>query len=117
MANYEEAVRALEERLDEPDPDVYLHARHDPRAIFAALAQSIRESRCEPHEVSAEVTEPGFPDIEVGTVITGICVAHAAGYWLVYEPSRRTFLAFWGSSEALLGAPGIEGGPLYCWSA
>jgi hypothetical protein len=35
----------------------------------------------------------------------------------VYQPSENRFLCFWGTSPESLGAHGVVGNPLYCWSA
>lgn len=115
--------------MHEPDPlerldamfletdGVYVNAGVDEAAYFEGLRASIKEHLCTPFHVSAVVTEPGFPDLAVGAGIAGWCVAHSAGYWLVYQPERDRFLCFWGAHVDALGAPGIFGSPLYCWSA
>ena len=89
----------------------------DAATYLAGLAEGIRSHLCDPFPVSAVVTEPGFPDRPVGGTISGVCVAHSEGYWLVYEEGRDRFLCFWGTDASQLGAPGIYGSPLYCWSA
>ena len=60
---------------------------------------------------------PGFPGARVGSVISGQCVAHRAGYWLVYQSEHDCFYCFWGSDSSNLGAHGVFGQPLYCWPA
>lgn len=60
---------------------------------------------------------PGFPRTAVGSSISGQCVAHNAGYWLVYQPEQDRFYCFWGTDRNNLGAHGVFGSPLYCWSA
>ena len=96
---------------------VYVNAGVNPGAYYAALAEDIQRNQCKPFEVSAVVTLPGFPHYALGSTIRAICVAHRAGYWLVYEPERDEFMCFWGTSTSNLSAPGIYGAPLYCWSS
>ena len=98
---------------------VYVNAGVDPAGYFETLRKSIERHRCAPFPLSATVMSPGFPDIEVGTKITGYCVAkdEKAGHWLVYDPERETFYCFWGKNEKSLGAHGVLGSALYCWSA
>lgn len=96
---------------------VYVHAGVDEEVYFSELAEDIRSSQCEPFEVSAVVMPPGFPDAEIGSVISGQCVAQRAGYWLVYQPDQDRFYCFWGTDSKQLGAHGVFGSPLYCWSA
>jgi hypothetical protein len=109
-------LKKLEAALSET-ADVYVNAGVDPTAYFARLAANIRQHLCEPFHISAVVQEPGFPDAEVGSVISGQCVAHAAGYWLVYQSQQDRFYCFWGQDPNNLGAHGVFGSPLYCWSA
>lgn len=97
--------------------NVYVNAGTDPSSYFAALADDIRRHKCEPIEVSAVVMPPGFPDIPVGSVISGWCLAQGNGSWLVYRPEVDTFYCFWGDRSDALGAHGVFGSPLYCWSA
>ena len=97
--------------------DVYVNASVDTPSYYASLADSIREHLCEPFLVSATVQEPSFPDAAVGSQISGLCVAHHAGYWLVYQPDQDRFYCFWGQEPSKLGAHGVFGSPLYCWSA
>lgn len=97
--------------------DVYVPPGVDEHAYLAALAADIRESRCRPHVVRASVVEPGLPGRNIGDVVTGVCVASRAGYWLVYDAENDVFLAFWGDRPDSLGAHGVFGSALYCWSA
>jgi len=97
--------------------DVYVNAGVDASAYYTRLADSIRRNLCEPFSVSAVVQEPGFPDAAIGSTISGQCLAHHAGYWLVYQPERDVFYCFWGQEPSNLGAHGVFGSPLYCWSA
>lgn len=98
--------------------DVYVNAGIDEMEYFEGLRQDIRKNMCEPFEVSAIVQEPGFQDIPVGSTVTGLCLAHSnAGYWLVYQPRLNRFFCFWGTKQGSLGAHGVSGSPLRCWSA
>lgn len=97
--------------------DVFVPQGVEPQQYLASLIADIRAHRCEPHQLSATVMEPGFPDMEPGQTVTGLCVASRAGYWLIYEPGKDRFYAFWGDSVDSLGAHGVYGSPLYCWSA
>ena len=99
--------------------DVYVNAGVDENEYFEGLRQNIKEHQCVPYLVSATVMPPGFPNINLGTKISGYCVAkdETAGYWLVYSPEADTFYCFWGTTESNLGAHGVLGSPLYCWSA
>lgn len=96
---------------------VYVNAGVDAASYIAELRQSIRQHACVPRRLSAKVMPPGFPDVETGAEVTGYCVAKRAGYWLVYSPEKDTFYCFWGTDDQNLGAPGVFGSPLYCWSA
>jgi hypothetical protein len=89
----------------------------DSAAYLEGLRADIRAAACDPEWIEATVMPPAFPFAAVGERIAGFCVAHASGYWLVYEPQRQTYLCFWGSSTASLGARGIFGDPVYCWSS
>lgn len=109
-------LELLEKRM--PDTSgIYVTKGADAEKYFESLRNSIREHVCEPFLVKAKVTPPGFPDANVGETITGWCLAQAAGYWLVYQPDLDRFCCFWGVDTEHLGAPGIFGSPLYCWSA
>ena len=96
---------------------VYIVAGVDADAYIAELAADIRANSCTPFPLSATVMPPGFEDAPPGAVISGQCVAHRSGYWLVYQPERDRFYCFWGEDRSNLGAHGVEGQPLYCWSA
>ena len=96
---------------------VYVSAGVDPATYYAQLAADIRGNTHDPFPVSAVVMPPGFSDADVGDRIFGQCVAHGEGYWLVYQPEQETFYCFWGTDQSNLGARGVSGGPLYCWSA
>lgn len=96
---------------------VYVNSGVNAESYYASLASDIRAHICSPFPLSATVMPPGFPDAAVGSVISGQCVAHNAGYWLVYQPEQDRFCCFWGSSRSTLGAHGVFGSPLYCWSA
>ena len=98
---------------------VYVGSGTDAQYI-AELVNDVRQNMCSPFELSAVVSEPGFPGNQqraVGATISAVCVAHRAGYWLVYDQGRDEFLCFWGVSQERLTAPGIYGSALYCWSA
>lgn len=109
-------IEKLETALGDTS-DVYVNAGIDEHVYFAELADDIRRHACQPFEVSAVVMPPGFPDASVGSIISGQCVAHNAGYWLVYQPEQDRFYCFWGTDPSHLGAHGVFGSPLYCWSA
>ena len=96
---------------------VYVNAGVVAVKHYAELAADIRGNMHEPFSVSAVVMPPGFPDYALGDVISGQCVAHSDGYWLVYQPEQDRFYCFWGESPSNLGARGVFGSPLYCWSA
>ena len=110
------AIAKLELALSDPT-GVYVGAGVDPDAYLAGLAADIRANICTPFELAAVVMPPGFADAPVGTQISGQCVAHKAGYWLVYQPEQDRFCCFWGEIRSNLGAHGVSGQPLYCWSA
>ena len=110
----------LYERLERDlltSTDVHIPPDVDKHAYLADLAADIRRSRCKPHALSALVMPPGLPGRSIGDVVTGVCVASRAGYWLVYDEGRDVFLAFWGEDPHGLGAHGVYGSALYCWSA
>jgi hypothetical protein len=110
------ALNKLEQGLADTS-GVYVNPGVDAQSYFSDLASDIREHECEPFALSATVMSPGFPDAEVGSVVSGLCVAHRAGYWLVYQPEEERFCCFWGADQGNLGARGVFGSPLYCWSA
>lgn len=109
-------IKKLEAALSNTS-DVYVNAGVDEAAYFADLTDSIRRHICEPFQVSAKVMPPGFDDAAIGSTISGQCVARNAGYWLIYLPEQDRFYCFWGTDSAHLGAHGVSGSPLYCWSA
>jgi hypothetical protein len=96
---------------------VYINAGVDEREYLDALMADIRENLCEPYWVQATVMAPGFPDKQLGDTVEGWCVAAREGYWLVYSPEDERFYAFWGTDRDHLGAHGVFGSPMYCWSA
>ena len=107
------ALTAFDEALAAEGESIYVPPHTDAR-----LTESdIREHMCEPFEVSATAVAPGFSFADVGETLSGFCIAHDAGYWLVYQPTEKRFLCFWGTSPARLSAHGVVGNPLYCWSA
>jgi hypothetical protein len=88
-----------------------------PNTDAELVEADLRAHLCEPFEVSAGVQPPGFPFADVGEQLVGVCVARREGYWLVCQPAEQRFLCFWGESVSNLGAHGVYGHPLYCWSA
>lgn len=109
-------IERLESALSETS-DVYVNAGVDEASYFERLRSSIRSHIWEPFEVSAVVRAPRFPGIPVGATITGQCVAHSTGHWLVYHDEHDCFYCFWGIDPAHLGAHGVFGSPLCCWSS
>jgi len=109
-------LKKLEAALSDTS-GVYVNSGVDAQSYFSGIANDIRQNVCEPFTVTAVVMAPGFPDSAVGSVISGQCVAHRRGYWLVYQPEQDRFYCFWGTSPSNLGAHGVFGSPLYCWSA
>jgi len=98
--------------------DVYVNDGIDAAAWFRQLADDIRAHVCQPFEVTAIIEPPGFPDAAVGSMISGSSVArNPAGLWLVYQPAQDRFYGCWGARATRLGAHGVCGSPLYCWSA
>lgn len=97
--------------------DVYVNRDMDAESYFEGLREDIRKHVCTPFEVVAQVMPPGFPDVGVGTTLSGICVAFARGYWLVYNADQDRFYCFWGTQKNSLGAHGVYGSPLACWSS
>lgn len=106
IAVVEAAIAAKIERTSVP-----------PNTDAAAVEADLRAHICEPFALHAEVMSPGFPFATVGSRLSGLCVAHRHGYWLVYQPEEDRFMCFWGECAANLGAHGVYGNPLYCWSA
>lgn len=96
---------------------VYIAQDTDAKFYLKSLSDDIIKNKCEPFLVRAVVMEPGFPDMTEGSLIEGWCVARKDGYWLVYHPGNDTFYCFWGRDANDLGAHGVYGAPLYCWSA
>lgn len=109
-------VEILESRLAD-GTGVYVPDAMDPVVYFSELAEDIKRNACEPFQLSATAMAPGFPHVSDGERISGFCAAKSDGYWLVYRPQDDMFYAFWGLDKENLGAPGIFGPPLYCWSA
>jgi hypothetical protein len=103
------------------EADLALGAEHNyvpPNTDATNVEADIRAHLCEPFTVSAQVMPPGFPFASVGSVLSGMCIAHSpSGNWLVYQPDERRFLCFWGKTDGNLGAHGVYGNSLYCWSA
>ncbi|MCA6215073.1 hypothetical protein KGA65_00840 [Ideonella sp. B7] len=116
MISLQQAQFALEAAISNRD-DVFVSASANADEYFESLERDLRSSLCEPFSVSAQVMAPGFPFAEVGESIEGFCIAHARGYWLVYQPAEERFLCFWGESASNLGAHGVFGTPLGCWAA
>lgn len=96
---------------------VYIPPGTDEAAYLRSLSDEILGSACSPFWVRAMVMPPGLPGVEIGAHVEGWCVARNQGYWLVYDPARDDFHCFWGSNADTLGAHGVYGPPLYCWSA
>ena len=97
--------------------DVFISRSVDAHDYLAGLTANLRANICEPFVARAIVMPPGFPDISIGSTISGMCLAHRDGYWLVYRPEKDRFYCFWGADPSNLGAHGVIGSPLYCWSA
>lgn len=109
LARFEEAIRETD--------DVFVSRHQNREEYLVGLETGLRDSLCHPFELSAKVTEPGLEGLKEGSLVSGMCIAASNGYWLVYSPDRDTFLIFWGMQKDMLGAPGIEGSPLACWSS
>lgn len=110
-------IERLEAALSDTS-DVYVNEGVDETSYFADLREDIRRHiASHPFEVSAEVMPPGFDDAEIGSIVSGLCVACDSGYWLVYQPEQDRFYCFWGEDAAHLGARGVSGSPLRCWSS
>ncbi len=97
--------------------DVYVGSEEDPDEYLKDLTREIASNRRAPFPLKAVVMAPGLPGFELGSTISGLCLAELAGKWLVYRPENDQFYAFWGTNIEALGAHGIFGSPLYCWSA
>ena len=113
MLSREEASAVLHAALSDESTGRVVPPNTDPCATEADLLAHL----CQPFEVRANVMAPGFPFASAGEILSGLCIAHSEGYWLVYQPEANRFLCFWGSSLESLGAHGVYGGPLYCWAA
>jgi hypothetical protein len=109
-------LEVLKSRLGD-GADVYVGRGVVAGDYLAGLAEDIQANVCEPFELHAIVMAPGFPDFSDGEEIAGLCVASSQGRWLVYRPEDDLFYAFWGKNKEKLGARGVFGSPLYCWSA
>lgn len=116
MLTYAEALAKLDDAIPESG-DVYINRGVDAKSYLARLESDLRAHLCEPFEVSAHVMQPGFPFAEAGEALHAYCIAHHAGHWLAYQPHEDRFLCFWGEDVTNLGAHGVFGSPLYCWSA
>lgn len=116
MSDTSPAKRILESRLSDT-AGVYVNEGVDAESYFQEIADDIRRNECEPFELDAIVEQPGFPHLKLGERVSGMCVAHKPGYWLVYRSEDKNFYMFWGEEENNLGSPGVFGSPLYCWSA
>ena len=118
MLSRTQALDLLNSALVDGHGDVYINAGIDEAQYIAGLEANLRAHLCEPYPVSAEVMAPAFPFAKVGQRISGTCIAeHAQGYRLVYQEEDKRFLCFWGTERSDLGAHGVYGSPLYCWSA
>lgn len=109
-------LEILESRLFD-GTGVYINEGVERTSYLRNLAEEVRNNRCEPFVITATVMSPGIPGFLEGTKIEGFCVAERAGHWLVYRPDDDLFYAFWGTNKDDLGAHGVFGSPLYCWSA
>ena len=118
MLTHSLALAALNDALASGSRGIYVGPGIEESQHLANLESDLRSHFCEPFSVKARVEPPGFPFAAVGEELEGFCIAHrSSGYWLVYQPEESRFLAFWGTEKANLGAHGIYGSPLYCWSA
>jgi hypothetical protein len=116
MSSEQSMLAKLEAALGDTS-DVYIGKDVDEKTYIKDLTDSIHTSTCAPFPVTATVMPPGFPDTAIGSTVSGFCLAKQAGYWLVYQPAEDRFLCFWGDDQNHLGAHGVVGSPLYCWSA
>lgn len=112
----EELFKILEDNLSNTD-DVYIGKNQNEEEYIKNNIHSIMEAKCGPFKIKATIMEPGFPGKEIGGEVEGYCLAHSNGYWLIYQPEEKTFYCFWGSSKENLGAHGVYGDALYCWTA
>lgn len=97
--------------------DVYIGPGVNKEKYLSDLRDDIRNHLCEPFEVSAVIMPPGFSGENIGSMIKGMCVARRDGYWLIYRHEDDRFYCFWGQSLGALGAHGVVGSPIYCWTA
>ena len=118
MVTHSLALTVLNDALACRSHDVYIGPGIEEAQHLASLEADLRSHLCEPFPVRAKVKPPAFPFAAVDEEIEGFCIAHrSGGYWLVYQPEAARFLAFWGTESTTLGAHGVYGSPLYCWSA
>ena len=112
-------MKALDRLMDSLNDTsgAYVNAGEDEASHLQRLREGIISGLCEPHLVHAIVMAPGLPGQAIGDSIEGVCLARRQGYWLVYREQDDQFYCFWGTSADSLGAHGVFGGPLYCWSA
>jgi len=81
-SNY--AIQRFEELIGNSQ-DVFI-SKHESRDEYLQRQErGLRDSLCEPFELSAQVTELGIDGFAIGERITGTCVAESNGYWLVYS--------------------------------
>ena len=97
--------------------DVYIGTSVDAERYLADLTAELRASVCEPFPASATVMSPGFQHVPLGSIISGMCLARRDGYSLVYQTEEDRFYCFWGTEDSNLGAHGVSGSPLHCWSS
>lgn len=109
-------VEKLMSRLSD-SAGVYVAANTDEESYLQGLSDDIIKNRCKQFWLRAVVMAPGIPGLNEGELIEAWCVAHRGGYWLVYHPEFDVFCCFWGQDANNLGAHGVYGEPLYCWSA
>ena len=101
----------------EDGSEVYIHSSENEAERLAEIRQHLLGSICEPFEMTAEVMAPGFPDLAIGSRIKAICLAHSGGYWLGWDEVGKRYVCFWGDHPSSLGAPGVFGSAMYCWTA
>ncbi|WP_129588387.1 hypothetical protein [Solilutibacter silvestris] len=111
---------SLLQKLDQDLGDgseVYIHPSEDESQKLTDIRQHILDSACEPFEMTATVMAPGFPDLAIGNQIKAICLAHDRGYWLGWDEPGKRYVCFWGDNPGSLGAHGVFGSAMYCWTA
>jgi hypothetical protein len=119
MGNY--VLNPYWEKLElamQANPPVIVPKGRSKQEYFESLRIQIRECATPSVLVTATVMEPGFPNKELGSTITGYLLAksiESVGYWLVYQPDEDEYYCFWGPDEHNLGAYGVCGNPIYCW--